>query len=412
MGLSPGSRIGFYEVTAQLGVGGMGEVYRARDTRLDRDVAIKILPGALASDPDRVARFQREAKTLAVLNHPNIAAIYGLEEADGATALVMELVEGPTLADRIAQGPVPLDEAVLVARQIADALEAAHEHGIIHRDLKPANVKVRPDGTVKVLDFGLAKAMEPPGGPSPGVSQLPTITTPAMTQVGMIMGTAAYMSPEQAKGKPVDKRSDLWAFGCVLYEMLAGRRAFQGDDVTDVLVAVLSKDPDWAALPERTPPAVHRLLKRTLERDRRRRLADIADARLELEDALITSPNEARSEPRAPVALWRRLLLPAGLAAVAALLGGLVVWTMRPDVPRPVARFAITLPPGEEFSLVESNRHIVAVSPDGSRIAYMANGRVYLRARDRLSPSRSGVVPPVRSSHRTANGSGFCRTGS
>ena len=213
MALAPGVRLGPYEITAQIGVGGMGEVYRARDTKLDRDVAIKVLPASLAGDPERIARFQREAKTLAALNHPNIAAIYGLEEADQIKALVMELVEGPTLEDRITQGAIPVDEALPIAKQIAEALEAAHEQGIIHRDLKPANIKLRPDGVVKVLDFGLAKALEPTGAMSPGMSQAPTITTPAMTQAGMILGTAAYMSPEQAKGRTVDKRSDVWAFG-------------------------------------------------------------------------------------------------------------------------------------------------------------------------------------------------------
>ena len=229
MPLSAGTRLGPYEILSALGAGGMGEVYRARDTKLDRAVAIKILPEAFAADTERIARFQREAKTLASLNHPNIAHIHGLEESNGVRALVMELVEGEDLAQRIARGAIPVAEALPIAKQMADALEAAHEQGIIHRDLKPANIKVRPDGTVKVLDFGLAKAMEPHRrGASPSVSQSPTITTPAMTQAGMILGTAAYMSPEQARGKPVDKRADIWAFGCVLYEMLTGQRAFDG----------------------------------------------------------------------------------------------------------------------------------------------------------------------------------------
>src|SRR5512145_597 len=226
MPLSAGTRVGPYEILSALGAGGMGEVYRARDTKLDRAVAIKILPEAFAVDTERIARFQREAKTLASLNHPNIAHIHGLEESAGIRALVMELVEGEDLAQRIARGAIPVAEALLIARQVAEALEAAHEQGIVHRDLKPANIKVRPDGTVKVLDFGLAKAMEPTGVASPSVSQSPTITTPAMTEAGMILGTAAYMSPEQARGTPVDKRSDIWAFGCVLFEMLAGRPAF------------------------------------------------------------------------------------------------------------------------------------------------------------------------------------------
>ena len=236
-----GKTLGAYEVIAKLGEGGMGQVFRATDTKLKRQVAIKILPPSLAADRDRLARFQREAEVLASLNHPNIAAIYGIEEDRGITALVMELVEGEDLSQRIARGAMPLDEALPIARQIAEALEAAHEQGIIHRDLKPANVKVRTDGTVKVLDFGLAKAMEPAAGSSPGVSMSPTITSPAMTQAGMILGTAAYMAPEQAKGRAVDKRADIFAFGAVLYEMLTGTRAFQGDDVTDLIVAVVSK---------------------------------------------------------------------------------------------------------------------------------------------------------------------------
>ena len=248
MSLSAGTRLGPYEVTAQIGVGGMGEVYRATDTKLKRQVAIKVLPESLAADPDRLARFQREAEVLASLNHPNIGHIYGLEESDGTRALVMELVEGPTLADRIAQGAIPLDEALPIAKQIAEALEAAHEQGVVHRDLKPANIKVREDGTVKVLDFGLAKLAAPDArgsGATAGVSQSPTITSPAMmTGVGMILGTAAYMSPEQAKGRAADKRCDIWAFGCVLYEMLTGRRLFDGATVSDTLAAVLRQDLD------------------------------------------------------------------------------------------------------------------------------------------------------------------------
>jgi serine/threonine-protein kinase len=252
----------------------MGEVYRARDTKLKREVAIKVLPDAFAADAERLVRFQREAEVLATLNHPNIAQIYGFEER----ALVLELVEGPTLADRIAQGPVPLDEAIGIARQIAEALEAAHEQGIIHRDLKPANIKVRPDSTVKVLDFGLAKAMEPVSAPNADVTVSPTITSPAMTQMGIILGTAAYMSPEQAKGRQVDKRSDVWAFGAVLYEMLSGQRAFKGDDISDTLAAVLRQDVDWMALPASTSVPVRRLLVRCLDRDVRRRLRDIGEA--------------------------------------------------------------------------------------------------------------------------------------
>src|SRR5215813_12355794 len=274
-GVQPGSFIGSYRIDSLLGVGGMGEVYRAHDPRLNRDVAIKILPPAFANDPDRLARFKREAQVLASLNHSNIAAIYGFEDSAGVHALVLELVEGPTLADRIAHAPLEINEALPIARQIADALEAAHEQGIIHRDLKPANIKVRDDGTVKVLDFGLAKLTEPPGvvqafrPAGPGgpegphyASQSPTITTPAMTAAGMILGTAAYMSPEQAKGRPADRRSDIWAFGCVLYETLTGKRAFNGEDVSETLAAILRAEPDWSALSADIDPRITVLMRR------------------------------------------------------------------------------------------------------------------------------------------------------
>ena len=253
MALTAGTRLGPYEINALIGQGGMGEVYRATDTKLKRQVALKILPTALAANPDRIARFQREAEVLASLNHPNIAQIHGLEDDHGAQALVMEFVDGPTLADRIALGAIPVDEALPLAKHIAEALEAAHALGIVHRDLKPANIKGR-DGTVKVLDFGLAKAMEPVAATSEVASELLTITTPAMTQAGVIFGTAAYMSPEQARGKPVDTRTDIWAFGCVLFEMLTGRRAFMGEDVSETLATVLKGEPDWTALPATTPP--------------------------------------------------------------------------------------------------------------------------------------------------------------
>src|SRR6266446_4818197 len=259
LALTTGTRLGVFDITAQIGEGGMGQVYRARDTKLNRDVAIKVLPEAFASDAERLARFTREAQTLASLNHPNIAHIHGLEESGGVRALVMELVEGEDLSQRIARGAIPLDEALPIAKQIAEALEAAHEQGIIHRDLKPANIKVREDGTVKVLDFGLAKLLDPVGGglqTGPSVTQSPTITTPAMTQAGIILGTAAYMSPEQVKGRPADKRSDIWAFGCVLYEMLTGKRAFAGEDVSDTLAFIITKEPDWSALPATTPSSI------------------------------------------------------------------------------------------------------------------------------------------------------------
>src|SRR5437016_7966327 len=282
--MTPQQTIAHYRVTSKLGEGGMGEVWRATDTKLGREVAIKILPASVAEDPVRMARFEREAQMLAALNHPNIAAIYGIEQG----AIVMELVAGEDL-----KGPVPVEIALTIARQIADALDAAHEKGIIHRDLKPANIKVTPDGVVKVLDFGLAKA-------ATGELQSPTVTV-GSTQEGTILGTAAYMSPEQARGQAVDKRTDIWAFGCVLYEMLTGRAAFPGETVSDTIVAILEREPDWAALPATTPPMVARLLKRSLEKDPKRRLRDIADARAEIDDALEGGKAPAMVAGRPPV---------------------------------------------------------------------------------------------------------------
>jgi serine/threonine protein kinase len=275
-----GTRVGAFEIVSALGAGGMGEVYRARDLTLNREVAIKVILPAVANDPERLARFRREAQVLASLNHPNIAHIHGLEQADGVTAIVMELVEGPTLADRIAHGQMALDDVVPIAAQIAEALEAAHEQGIVHRDLKPANIKVRSDGTVKVLDFGLAKALAPPAGTDAGaaVANSPTLTSPAMTQRGVILGTSAYMSPEQAKGLAADKRSDVWAFGCVLYEMLAGKRAFEGDDASETLATVIKGEPDWSALPSNLPPAVMTLIQACLRKSRKERIGDLAAA--------------------------------------------------------------------------------------------------------------------------------------
>src|SRR5215831_18924841 len=281
MALTTGSRLGPYEIVSPIGAGGMGEVYRARDGKLNRDVAIKVLPEAFAADADRLARFRREAQVLAALNHPHIAAIYGLEESNGVEALVLELVEGETLADRLAQGPLPIDEALEIARQIAHALEAAHDRGIVHRDLKPANVKLTPEGRVKVLDFGLAKALS--ADTSPEHSTSPTLTARS-TQAGVLIGTAAYMSPEQARGRVVDKRTDIWAFGTVLYEMLTARSCFGEDTVSDTLAAVLTQDPDWSSLPAKTPASVRRVLRKCLDRDAKTRFHDIADARLELDE--------------------------------------------------------------------------------------------------------------------------------
>jgi serine/threonine protein kinase len=275
-----GRRFGVYQVLAPLGAGAMGEVYRARDTRLGRDVAIKIVPHEFASRPDRLARCEREARMLAALNHPHIAAIYGIEDDEGIHALVLELVDGETLAERIARGPLRIADALAIARQIADALDAAHEKGIVHRDLKPANIKITPDGVVKVLDFGLAKLDAPTA--EVGNSASPTVTVGG-TQAGLIVGTAAYMSPEQARGLPVDKRTDIWAFGCVLYEMLSGRPAFARDTLSDTLAAVLEREPDWTALPRALSPRVTHLLARCLAKDGRRRIRDIGDVQMELE---------------------------------------------------------------------------------------------------------------------------------
>ena len=323
MALSPGTRLGPYEIIAPLGAGGMGEVYRARDGKLRRDVAVKIPPPAFAADPDRLARFQREAELLAVLNHPNIAAVYGLEESSASTAgpatlaIVMELVEGETLGDRIARGPIELDEAAAIARQIADALEAAHERGVVHRDLKPANIKVTTGGTVKVLDFGLAK-MTDTDSSGGGLAMSPTVTAHA-TQDGAILGTAAYMSPEQARGKRVDRRTDVWAFGCVLFEMLTGRRAFdEGDSASDAVAAILKSEPDWSALPDDSPPHIRRLLRRCLQKDPQKRLPHIGLARLELDDAQAEAVDGAPAPPRAmPVAGWKRALSVTAFALAA-----------------------------------------------------------------------------------------------
>ena len=293
-----GRQFGSYKILSLLGAGGMGEVYRARDTKLGRDVAIKVVADAFLSDPERLARFEREARVLATLNHPHIGAIYGLEEADGIRGLVLELVEGETIAERLAAGPLPIQEALAAARQIADALEAAHEKGIVHRDLKPANIKITPDGVVKVLDFGLAKVFARAGAGS-DVSQTPTVAIDG-TQEGVIAGTAAYMSPEQARGKAVDKRTDIWAFGCVVYEMLTARPAFRGETASDTIAAILEHEPDWSALPARTPASIRRLIQRCLEKDPKRRVRDIGDARIDIEEALGAgaSPAVAASDSR------------------------------------------------------------------------------------------------------------------
>jgi Tol biopolymer transport system component len=403
MSLSAGTRLGPYEVQSALGAGGMGEVYRARDTKLDRAVAIKILPEAFAADTERIARFDREAKTLASLNHLNIAHIHGLEEFDGVRALVMELVEGEDLAQRIARGAIPVAEALPIAKQVADALEAAHEQGIIHRDLKPANIKVRRDGTVKVLDFGLAKAMEPTGVASPSVSQSPTITTPAMTEAGMILGTAAYMSPEQACGKPVDKRADIWAFGCVLYEMLTGQRAFDGQGVSETLARVIEREPDWDALPARTPAPIRRLLRRCLQKDRKRRLDSAAAARFDIEEAMAPSGDndEGVTHPRAA---WH-LALPWVLTGATALALALVLLFggLRGNVAS-TAPIRVQVGLGADATLATLDRGSAAIlSPNGRSLVFVGQRRtgpasLFLRRLDQLEatplPGTEGAHEP------------------
>ncbi len=385
MPLTPGTTLGPYTVTAQIGAGGMGEVYRARDTKLDRDVALKVLPEAFTADPDRLARFEREAKVLASLNHPNIGHIYGLEEAEGTKALVLELVEGPTLADRIAEGPIPVDEALPIAKQIAEALEAAHEQGVIHRDLKPANVKVKADGTVKVLDFGLAKAFQPEASGA-SASESPTISlTAAATQMGMVIGTAAYMSPEQAKGKVVDKRADVWAFGVVLYEVLTGRKPFSGDDVSTTLARVIEREPDWENLPGELSPVLATYLRRCLAKDPRQRVHDAADLRLAIEGAFDTTavtPSEAVTQPSQ---FWQRPVAALSILVMAIVVTALAVWNLtRPGPPSaaPVSRFSLSL--GADQSFTRVGRHLVALSPDGTRLVYEADGQLYRRDLDEL----------------------------
>ena len=393
MSLAVGARIGPYEITGTLGAGGMGEVYRARDPRLGRDVALKVLPDLFAGDPERLARFQREAQVLASLTHPNIGAIYGLEEAGTTRALVLELIEGDTLADRIARGPIPADEALPIAKQIALALEAAHEQGIIHRDLKPSHIKVSFDGIVKVLDFGLAKLAQPGGasgasgaggdGGLAALTQSPTITSPAGTALGVILGTAAYMAPEQAKGRPADKRSDVWAFGCVLYEMLTGTRAFDGEDVSETLASVLKTEPDWSALPGGVSPSLRMLLASCLAKDRRQRTADIGAALFVLaHQAHLVPPGAGPIAVPQAAASWRRAVRYAAVVAVAAALAAVAAWWLKPSAAPRVERFAVTLPPGGEFG--PGTRRLVAISPDGTRIVYAANDRLNLRTLDAL----------------------------
>jgi protein kinase-like protein/WD40 repeat protein len=414
MALVAGTRLGPYEILSAIGTGGMGEVYRARDTRLKRDVALKILPESFSNDPERLARFQREAEVLASLNHPNIAQIYGIEESNGTGALVMELVEGETLAERIARGLIPLDEALPIAKQIAEALEAAHEQGIIHRDLKPANIKVRSDGTVKVLDFGLAKLTESVGNGQTvgGASLSPTITSPAMmTGVGVLLGTAAYMAPEQARGKAIDKRADIWAFGCVLFEMLTGKRAFAGEDVTDTLAAVVKSEPEWAALPDAVSPTLRVYLRRCLYKDSKKRVHDIGDVRLALEGAFepvlsnVGGPHTSAqtlveaavsAARRETARFMRRRLAAVGAASFVigvAVAGAILLWATR-AAPPGVLRTEVTTSGATVLNILGTDRDL-AITPDGSRIVYRGTGQLLVRALDQLgSRVLSGLEAP------------------
>ena len=395
MTLTPGTRLGVYEITAPIGAGGMGEVYRARDTKLKRDVAIKTLPEGFARDPERVARFKREAQLLAALNHPHIAAIYGLEEANPSTGsgqavqfLVLELVEGPTLAERIADGPIPVSSALPIARQIADALQAAHEKGIIHRDLKPANIALTHEGQVKVLDFGLARVLEP--DPLADTSDSPTFSR-AATQAGVIMGTAAYMSPEQAKGRVADKRSDVWAFGAVLYEMLTGKRAFAGEDVSDILATVLKSEPDWTALPADVPASIRTLVKRCLEKDRTRRVTDIGAALFVIDEQNSLGPSATAAPlPLQMPSLWKRAVPIAATAAiVAGALVGAAVWSLRPSTPpAAITRFSLPLPQRQLFNDVEQaiRCHVSGWHADGLRRQRSPVPAVDVRSRGETYP--------------------------
>ena len=397
MSLTPNTRLGPYEILSPLGAGGMGEVYRAKDSRLDRDVAIKVLPEHLARDKERILRFEREAKLLATLNHPNIAAIYGFEEVNEVRFLVLELVEGDTLAERVQPGPLPLDEALAVGKQMAEALEAAHEQGVIHRDLKPANVKLAPDGKVKVLDFGLAKALT---GDAPSASLSPTLAvnsptiTANFTRPGVILGTAAYMSPEQARGRSTDKRTDIFSFGCVLFECLSGIRVFAGETATDSIGAILHKEPDWALLPPNTPPTVQLLLRRCLAKDRNRRLRDIGDARIEIENAIVDPTSSMLRLGSAAVSAAdahfrraaRRHFAPwalTGVVSVALVMTGVALWSATKPAKQPVMRFTLTIPESQALVLPPVPPSSMDVSPDGTRIVFAGrdeSGRqLYLR---------------------------------
>jgi len=421
MSLIPGTRIGPFEITGVLGAGAMGEVYRARDPRLGREAALKLLPETFAADPDRVARFNREAQVLASLSHPNIGGIYGLEESTATKppvrALVLELIEGETLSERIAPGPIPVSDALSMIRQIAEALQAAHDQNVIHRDLKPANIKITPDGVVKVLDFGLAKlsgrndagASAPDAG-SPGSLQAFAATDPSdavtmmgpgetntgmttdvatsagATLAGALVGTIAYMSPEQAKGRPVDKRSDVWALGCIMYEMLTGRHPFRGEDVTQTITAVIRSEPDWTKLPAELPPPVARVLRQCLEKDRRKRVGDAAAVLFSLDQANLPGEIPVKRGPTS------RQLIAAGAAlfVVAALVAGFAVWVLTRPEPGPITRLAIAPDADQAFS-TKTGAQELAISPDGKRIVYVGDeGRLIVRDLDSLESTVIG----------------------
>ena len=392
--MTPGTQLGSYEILSPLGKGGMGEVWRARDSKLGREVAIKTLPEEFAKDEERLARFEREAKLLASLNHPNIAAIYGLEEHEGTRFLVLELVEGDTLAERLKRGAIPVEETLTLALQIAEALEAAHEKGVIHRDLKPANIKVTPEGKIKVLDFGLAKAFAGDGS-GVNLSQSPTLSM-AATQQGVILGTAAYMSPEQARGVTVDKRADIWAFGCVLYEMLSGRQVFKGELMSDVMASVLKSDPDYKGLPPTIHPKLRDLLRRCLEKEPKQRWHDVGDVRVEIEQLLADPESnvawEAEAAPSSRRSFNRVVVVATFLLTVA--VTSVATWMIKPGAPSRLARYTIALPEADE--LLNGGRNMVSVSPDGSMVAYTGGLRgsadntesqIYLRRIDNLEPT-------------------------
>ena len=420
-----GRSIGHYRITGAIGAGGMGEVYRGSDSRLSRDVAIKVLPAVFASDAERMARFDREARLLASLSHANIAPIFGLEEFDGTRAIVMELVEGPTLADRITRGAIPLDDALPIAKQVAEALEYAHERGVIHRDLKPANIKITPDGTPKVLDFGLAKALDDDAGASsPDMTKSPTLTS-AGTRAGVILGTAAYMSPEQAKGKAVDRRADIFSFGVVLFEMLAGKQAFSGETVSETLASVLKDEPDWKALPSTTPPAVLDLIQRCLLKDPKQRLRDIGEARITLErvmhgerssSGMRLAGTDVPAAAKARASVGRLLVIALPLAVVAALAG----WLLRPSERRPLFQVDLALPTGMRLDVENAS---LTLSPDGRtwrsprrvpEVSGRSGSGVWTKVPSRRSraprtrPIRSGRPTDARSaSSRSASSSAF-----